>query len=74
MCRDERPNSPAAVWYIFFFFAKKLLFEQLFCEKDGSIVSFLEKTWFGEPRFFQKERMSGTILPEATFPFWSGTA
>jgi len=54
VCLDERPDSPAAAWYVFIFFPEKLLCEQLFWEKDGSISIFLEKKLLGTPLFLQK--------------------
>jgi len=35
VCLDERPDSPAAAWYMMFFFTKILHKVQNFREKDG---------------------------------------
>jgi len=36
VCAREWPVSPAAAWYVCFFFTKHLHNVQMFCEKDGS--------------------------------------
>jgi hypothetical protein len=42
--------------------------------QHGAFFIFLEKKWRSEPLFLQKERMSGTALPEAESPAGSMTA
>jgi hypothetical protein len=46
--------SPAAAWYLFYFFTKNLLWEQIFCEKDGPFPVFLGNMWLFEPHVSQK--------------------
>jgi len=65
-----KADSPAAAWYIFFFFGKQLLTEQLFSEKEGPISIFPQL--FGRrPNNCGKIEIS-TMLPQANRAGHSG--